>query len=113
MRPPGREGVITAEIAREVSACLTILGLWTEEEWHPTYRTAGALRSSSLGNQHHQLRPRQLAMSVRAEPDRPSVSFTCRYLARAHARLSLQGGHALIGTLRGDLNPHTRDLRFL
>jgi len=25
MRPPGREGVITAAIAREVSACLTIL----------------------------------------------------------------------------------------
>jgi len=31
MRPPGREGVITAAIAREVSACLTILRLWTEE----------------------------------------------------------------------------------
>jgi uncharacterized protein (DUF983 family) len=29
MRPPGREGVITAAIAREVSACLVILRLLT------------------------------------------------------------------------------------
>ena len=42
MRPPGREGVITAAITREVSACLVILTLLA--------RTAGLIAATMLGS---------------------------------------------------------------